>query len=773
MALLQLLVLLLAMSTQQVKADQQENRTFLHLLNVLPFPDSGDEAYGEDSAYELIPAAQLAVDQINNASHILPGYKLTLVNVEAEACSATFVTDGIINTYAKLFTPGNSLNVVGFTGLICSIVTDTITLIYGVPKMTYLQFAGSITPLHRDSIKFPWLVHFRSSTATFNDAMVEMMKKFNWATANVVVQYGSLFYESLAEDLSKRARDTHEFNVTAIIGNTRSIFFELNSRIVYISASNKPTVELMCKAYRSSALYPRFVYILPEITVPGLLSQANTTDCSRKELKEAVEGVFTVTYKLSNEGDHKLVSNMTYQEYRHQYLQYLMEMEFTINATLSKENIFANVMYDQIWAFALTLKKSLVNLQAANISFEKLKLHQTKQFASILRSKLENLSFEGASGFLHLNADGDETSLVEIFQVIDGVNELVGTYDPDADEKLSLLRELSLPPDTFEIRTIHLPLWVSTFFSIYVIFWIFMTTFVVIFIRASKRRPEVKASSPSLILVMIIGCYLLFATTLVRNVTMGYLIADNIFTLLCNFEAWFGVIGLTLIFSALLIRLLRVSRIFEAYGKLSQFWKDKYMILSICAVCFGEIILLILWTAIDKVHIVSTTTFQSHATSHFFERKSVCNNGALGLWLGLTLSYNGALMFVIVIIAVRTRKIRLSNFKKTKQINIFIMLTCTTLGIFVPLSLLPAFKNTVLGHFIVCFAISSTAVYCQFFIFLPQVFNTVLKMKAEKKSATSQPRIRESQFSRAARYIRRASTQPRKAVISTSTEKLT
>ena len=758
MALLQLLVLLAAiMRAQQVEADQQDNRTSLHLLNILDFPDSREEADMIDSAYLLIPAAQLAVDQINNASHILPGYKLTLVNVEAEACSDRVVAKGIANTYAKLFTPGNSLNVVGFTGLFCSTVTDTITLIYGVPNMTYLQFAGSITPLHRDSIKFPWLVHFRSSTATFNDAMVEVMKKFNWATVSVVFQFGDFFFETIADDLVRNARDTDEFNVTAkipIFDNTESIFVQLNSRIVYITASDEATVELMCKAYRSKALYPRFVYIFPAITVPALLSLANISDCSRKELEEAMEGVLTMAFRLSNEGDHKLISNMTYQEYRHQYLQYLMEMELATNTTLSKDNIFSNVMYDQIWAFALTLGNSLVNLQAANISLEKLQLQQTNQFASILRSKLENLSFEGASASLHLNEDGDETSLVEIFQQINSTIKLVGVYNPDDGGKLDLLRELSLPPDTFETKTIHLPSWVSAFFNIYVIFWIFVTTFVVIFLCSLKRRPEVKASSPFLSLAMIIGCYLAFTSILFRNITAGYLIANlHIFALFCNTELWFGIIGLTLIFSALLMRLLRVSRIFKAYAKLSKFWKDKYMILSILAICFGEILLLTLWSAVDTIHIETTITYQPHAIPHFFERSSVCSDNALGFWLVLALSYNFVLMLVVAIVAVRTRKIRLSNFKNTKQVNILITVTFMSLGFLVPVSLFPTIDGTFV-HFIVCFAYSCPGVYCHIFIFLPQIFNTVVNMKAEKKGTdrgTTLIPVRESQFSLAVR----------------------
>ena len=385
--ILQLLFLLVAIRAQEVKADQPDNRSSLHLLNILPFPDTRPNT-GWDRAYELLPAAQLAVDQINNASHILPGYKLNLVNVDAEACGVSLVTKGLINTYANLFTPNISLNVVGFMGLFCSTVTDTITSIFGVPNMTYLQFAGSTAPLHRNSSKYPWVV---SSTTIFNDAMVQMVRQFNWTKLSVVFEYNSLPHETTVDDFSEHAKDTQEFNLTTKIpiSANENVFIISDSRIVYVAASNDATVELMCSAFGGNALYPGFVYILLEKSVSELLSLANTTDCSRKELEEALEGVFTMSFRLSNEGDHKLVPNMTYQEYHDQYLQYLMEMEFTVNATLRKDNIYANVMYDQIWTFALALGKSINCLQAASITPEKLQLRQTKQYASIqLKSTL-------------------------------------------------------------------------------------------------------------------------------------------------------------------------------------------------------------------------------------------------------------------------------------------------------------------------------------------------------------------------------------------------
>ena len=169
--LFQLLLLIVSFGQLQGQTDQQDDRVSLYLLNILPFPDDSPEA-GWDRADELIPAAQLAVDQINNASGILPGYKLQVVSVDAEACGITTISKGLVNTYANLFDPKKPLNVVGFTGLFCLTVTEYITSVFGIPEMTYLQLAGSTTPEHHDSDAFPWLIHTVSSSSALNNAVL-------------------------------------------------------------------------------------------------------------------------------------------------------------------------------------------------------------------------------------------------------------------------------------------------------------------------------------------------------------------------------------------------------------------------------------------------------------------------------------------------------------------------------------------------------------------------------------------------------------------------
>jgi gamma-aminobutyric acid type B receptor len=738
------------------KADQQEDsRVTLHILNILPFPEMNRIDSGWDKAYELIPAADLAMDQINNDTDILPGYKLKLIHVKSEACGISLITKGVVNIFAEMFDPSHQRNVVGLAGLYCSTVTDVIAKDFSKEVVTYLQLAGSTSPVHRNesNMNFHWLVHLISSSA-FNNAFTALTRKFDWKRVGIVYDALSVFHRENAANLMKYfTEEERDVNVTADIPITRNtdhervfkIVSDSKTRILYISALDFEGTNILCEAYHQKAFYPGYVYIFPTRSRRGLLSRANKTRCEPFQIEKALEGAIFLQYKLTNQNKAMLESNLTYTEYRQKYLQYLTltEMDPEVKA-LDRMNGYANIMYDQIWAFALALGRSLGDLHATNISLDPLKLEQTRTFASIVRGKLSNISFEGASGRVKFKRNNVESTVVKITQVINGTEKLLAVYNHNPENKSISQTLPTQPSDRFDIKPLLLPPWEFYLFNVLFIVFIAVTTFVFIFLLVFRDRPEVKASSPFISFVMISGCYLTVISALVRNICWGHPITNfEVFTLLCNVQMWLWMIGLTLLFSALMLRLLRVYNIFKAYGRTSHYWKDKYMILYIFLVCCGEVVILVIWTAVDRIQMIGHTEYQPDANPPYFQTITTCSCNMFGVWLALTFSYNGLLMLIIVLLAVKTRKIRLSNFKNTKQINAFIILTCMTLGFLIPLWYVIGIETfSELNHLIVCFAFSSTGVYCQLLIFLPQVFVTM-----QNKFVRGNIRRRESQFS--------------------------
>ena len=108
------------------------SETTLYLLNVLPYPDDRPFA-GLDRGFELLSAGDLAIEQINNRSDILPGYQLELVDIESEACGISTTNTGYVNVYRHLVQP-DSL-VVGMVGLFCSSITAAISPLASHPEL--------------------------------------------------------------------------------------------------------------------------------------------------------------------------------------------------------------------------------------------------------------------------------------------------------------------------------------------------------------------------------------------------------------------------------------------------------------------------------------------------------------------------------------------------------------------------------------------------------------------------------------------------------------
>ena len=96
-----LLVTTVTLSLKPSLCSERLNCTVLQVLNVQPYPDDGVFA-GFDRGLDLVPAAHLAAEQINNLSDILAEFNLEIVDIDSEACGREIITKGLVNFYKEL-----------------------------------------------------------------------------------------------------------------------------------------------------------------------------------------------------------------------------------------------------------------------------------------------------------------------------------------------------------------------------------------------------------------------------------------------------------------------------------------------------------------------------------------------------------------------------------------------------------------------------------------------------------------------------------------------
>ena len=656
----------------------------LYLLNVEPYPVTEDSAGKWDRAFELIPAGHLAAEQINNRSDLLPEHKLMLIDIDSEACGKQFdvISKGITNVYRVLVNP-NLTCIVGVIGLFCSPMTNAISPIISHPNIGgYVHIAASTSPLHHDSgLNFEGsnLFHIVGSASILNKAVLALMHTYNWRRIASINTESHYYYTRSSNDFIERVLSNPEFELTTHINTsptesteTFNIINSEGARVSYWSVTDEMAAYYLCEAFWMNFTWPGYVYIIQEINNIDELFQAETR-CSREELLKAMDNVFFIDYRLYVEDGIQLVSGVSYSEFQHLYTDKLREFASMTNENL-QNNLYANSLYDQVWAFALAINNSLKSVQSLNLSFEDYTIgKRVPNLSHILEHELKNIAFQGASGWIDFNENHESLTFVNIFQFQKDNLTLVGIYDPHTyhvtlTEAAPHVSEV--PPDTFETIYQLLPIWLGACILALqgIVFGLITANFLLILKWKSEK--DIKAISPLLSLLMMIGCYTLCVTPVFQIAHRMFVLSST--TLVCYLKTWTWT-GTDLILAVLFLKLLRVYHIFRTFRKTSRCWSDQYLFFYTLAICVGKVVLVILWNSTDSVYLDIHKEYVNRPDQlPYYAATVTCHTS--GLWLVVTELYSGVLLFLVVILAVATRHIKKDNFKDTKKVNTFIFL---------------------------------------------------------------------------------------------------
>ncbi|MCG8621720.1 MAG: hypothetical protein MJE68_06940, partial [Proteobacteria bacterium] len=231
------------------------------------------------------------------------------------------------------------------------------------------------------------------------------------------------------------------------------------------------------------------------------------------------------------------------------------------------------------------------------------------------------------------------------------------------------------------------------------------------------NEPSIKSTSVSISMLILTGCYIL----------IGYSILLPVYQLdFCMTLIWMSGIGLSmpLILATILLKMLRVYRIFTAYKilKKSAHLSDVALLVYTILILLPNLILLILWTAIDPEYIVET--FMEHPG--YIENVIICHPSNYELtWYILALVYLLLLSVAVVIVAIKSRNIRLARFKDTKKVNTLIFfLFIVGYSIFSYWQILSDLELSYIlpyaGHMLIAFL-------CQIILFVPKIWPAIQK----------------------------------------------
>ena len=173
------------------------------------------------------------------------------------------------------------------------------------------------------------------------------------------------------------------------------------------------------------------------------------------------------------------------------------------------------------------------------------------------------------------------------------------------------------------------------------------------------KEPGIKATSVSLSMLIFIGCYLLIVYMLILNFTLlpSYpRLSSKLRNVVCFTRVWLNALGfpIALILSTLLVKLLRVYRIFNCYSKMNRNSCKSLTLAGLALLITSpNAVVCLIWSTADPYR--STVSLSVEAGQLVLAEQCVSTYAIQ--WLVGLLIYNTVLSIILVILAIFDSKI--------------------------------------------------------------------------------------------------------------------
>ena len=640
----------------------------LQIAAVLPLEHGKSQpSLSWERGLEILPGAQVAIEHINQHEDILPGYKLELRVIDSATCKNELNKDLLLNFIN--FTFYHDVNIIGLMGSYCPNSDQLISsLLASASLMNQNQpfLSSSVSVSNNDKIlTSPYHYRILQSADVFIDTLSSLANDLEWYRIAVVTESTHTYFFSFAEAFYNVSTKRKSYKNTPFIQLHKDLPLKLvfqdlqkfDSKTTVLSLSIPNTIEILCSAKNRGLTWPGYAWIVHNITFVDFSLATKFVDMDTCNIHEALEGVILLEHRLSNSmiSFRNLSTGYTYEDYIRNYIEKLENLSAKVNAPL-RPNTYANLLHDSVWILALAFQS------------------QTNVSNSLFPDYIRNISFVGTTGKIEFNDTFEIKTGVDIFQIRNGTPIHEGFYDPTRKRIrfMGSLLDNSRPIDRRTIITDNTSLIYTSIFSFAFFVCAVGVTFILSLYIYYHNEPEIKATSVTLSLLMFLGCYIiLFYMLMAILYTQSLVPSDSSFNI-CLALLWSGQTGfsLPLILATLLVKMLRIYRIFNHFGKVGKVYSDIALLLYVLLLISPNIIILTIWTAIDPYSTDTVVTEYPRYT----EVEQRCYSKQLLLWFCILYLNIEGLSLVLIIIAVKTRKIHRENFKDTKKVNAFIFI---------------------------------------------------------------------------------------------------
>ena len=716
-------------------------RTPLYLLILLPYPDPDVNSTLQPSWNEgpnIAPVVELAVEQINNDSNILPGYELKLIHDDSgcEIVSRTFVS--FVRGIATSDTPP-----VGIIGPGCSVSSLRTSSLNGRDEIALINVHLAGSPLLGNRTTYPNSFGPLGSTDIYVDTTFALMRNNSWKCIAALFDESRVFFSSTFETLER--------NITSELPDSKIAFssavYETNLplkpirdsllRIITVFAGPELTRRIMCLAYYEEMMYPAYQWILFGREISEFVENGATEfdydgrryNCSAEVMLNTVlRGHLLVNYKLSR-SDRNITtfSGISYDQYLQLYQKRLDQMKPDSYFNVSV-NIFATLAFDGVWALATALNRSGLNLSDYQFG--------NPSETDMIREHMYQLDFQGVSGPVKFDRHtGFINRPANIFQVFNANEKLVASVNGTGDlQELNFARIIS---DTFEsASTVVLPPVAALFIVLTLTLFglIFAAHMATIIYRSNH---SLKASSVKLNHLIYIGCYIFICGTLLYEFYKAIpQVTDKVAGNICHsLWSWLLPIGITLIFGTIIARTWRLYQIFTNYLDPRPV-SNSVLCTFVGILLFFDIVIGSLWTAIDPLYVEVKRKSVPSENGFMIELERACTGAKYYFaWFAVIFGYKALLLIAMTALSLLTRNIISKDFTtKSLRVLVYLLGMVFTLGLLFYWILLFQGVNVHIYYVVLSLILNTVLFLCFSLVFVPPLITT-LKEKIKRRSS--------------------------------------
>ncbi|XP_070533384.1 gamma-aminobutyric acid type B receptor subunit 2-like [Ptychodera flava] len=719
--------------TMAVCQVEDQNKTKLILAGFVPtHPNSSWSASG------MIPAIELALDDVNNRSDILQDYEL-LWEWKDDECDPGLATyllcQHVYNGSQKIMVLGGG----------CSVSTVPVAAFSWYFNMLQISYAAS-SPELSDKSKYPLFLRTMQSDQMQNAARITIMKHFEWTHVATLYQ-NEKFFAMVNRDLIERLKENDIDLLTsmAIDYDPRvelGILKERESRIIAVHAYEDFGRPLFCLAYRLGMYGPRYAWMIPGwYSADWWKENDPRVNCTTFEMEKVVESVI-LTVRVPNDlsSKRKAISGETFDEYEQRYLNRLHGRPEYAAFDLHREHGYG---YDAVWAIALGLNSSIDDVSRmvvkdSNGTSRPKRLddftYGDSEMRQVFHRSIRSVSFTGVTGQVSFNQFGDRIGNTAIYQIQDGKTILLGGSDQEGNMNLFKpfkWQDDDAPNDGHQhvLRVQYLDdniFWAVVALSI---FGVVLTLALLTFNIKKSDHGFVKLSSPRMNNMTLFGALLVNLSVILGVIhDCSYLgVNVSLRTIFCVSTNWLLSTGFSLSFGAMFAKTWRVHRIVTRLHPMNEQMQDKHLIIFVICLALVDVALFTAWQLVDpcqsqtKIFLVEISKNSIKTVTQRYECASTFN----WWWSGALIVQKGLLLLFGCFLAYEVRNVKVNGLNDSRQIGISIynILISSIIGVAVKLTLTdkPSLQHVMID-LLVFFCIVSTLSM----MFIPKIF-AVLK----------------------------------------------